>query len=66
MRGGTGVGEADEGGQNVQRFWLIKITTTDVRYNMINITDSAICYIWKFLREQILKVLITRRQDFNF
>ena len=33
-----------------------------VRYNMKTIVNTAICYIRKSLREEILRVLITRRK----
>ena len=33
-------------------------------YNMINIINAAVCYIWKLLREEILRVLITRKKNF--
>lgn len=31
---------------------------------MINIINTAICYIWKLLKEQILRVLITKKNTF--
>ena len=43
-RGGEeGEGELDEGRQNIQTF-SYKISTRDVMYNMIKISNTAVCY----------------------
>lgn len=31
-------------------------------YNMINIVATALCYIWKLLRDEILRVLSARTE----
>ena len=41
---GWGKGELDEGGQKVQTC-SYEINTRDVMYNMINIINTAVCYI---------------------
>ena len=35
-------------------------------YNMMNKINTAVCYIWNLLGEQILRVLITRKNFFFF
>ena len=40
------------------------ISTRAVMYNMINTVNTAVSYIWKLLRESILRVLITRKKIF--
>ena len=43
--GGWLEGELDEGSQNVQIPIIRQINTKDVMYNMINIINTAVCYI---------------------
>ena len=40
-------------------------TTRDIMHSMINIINPAVCYIWKLLKEQILRVAITRKNMFS-
>ena len=42
-------GEWNEGGQKVQTS-SCKISTRDVMCNMINITNTAVCHVWKLSR----------------
>ena len=35
-------------------------------YNMINIITTAVDYIWKLLRDEILRVLIARKKNYFF
>ena len=34
-------------------------------HNMLNIINTAVCYMWKLLREEILRILITRKTFFS-
>ena len=43
------------------------LNSRNVVYNlnyMINVINTAVCYIWKVLKEQILRVFITREKTF--
>ena len=40
-----GGGELDKGGQKVQTSSLGQISTRDVVYNVVNIINTAVCYI---------------------
>ena len=57
-----GQGELDEDSQKVQTSSVRYICTRDIMYNTINIIITAICYIWKLFREQIVRVLIPRKK----
>ena len=35
-------------------------------YNIINVNNTAVCFIWKLLREEILRVLITKEKQIVF
>ena len=51
MRGywrlGWGKGELDEGSQNIENSF---ISIREEFYNMINVINTVVCYIWKLLR----------------
>ena len=49
--GEWGKWELDEGGQRYKHPVTRYINTRDVMSNMINIMKTAVCYIWKLLRE---------------
>ena len=38
------------------------ISSRDLMYNMVIIVNNTVLYIWKLLREQILKVLTTGKK----
>ena len=42
------------------------ISTRDVMYSTINIMNTATCYTLKLLREEVLRVLVTKKNIFFF
>ena len=50
--------------QKIQTSSVKLITTRDVMCDMINIINTAVCYMWK-LREEILWVFIARKNIFS-
>ena len=38
------------------------INSGDVVYSMMTVVNNAVLYVWKLLRQQILKVLITHKK----
>ena len=43
--------ELDEGDQKVQISSYKKMSTRNAIYNVINIINTPVCYIWKLLRK---------------
>ena len=37
------------------------ISTRNEMYNVINIINTAVCYVWKLLRKSTLRVLTTQK-----
>lgn len=60
-RGGEREMELDAGGQKKQTssYW---INSGDVMYHMMTIVKTTTWYSWKLLREETLKVIITREK----
>ena len=59
-----GRGELDEVDKRYKFPVTRQISTRDVLYNMINIITTAVCYIQKPSREQILRVLTQGKKFF--
>lgn len=60
-------GELKESGQKVGQIKSIrKISTRDKTYNMMTLANCAVGCLAKVLREQTLRVLITRKLVFSF
>ena len=57
-RGGM-VGEKGEGDQKVQISFLRWMSSGELMYRMVTIVHNTVLYIWKLLREWILKILMT-------
>ena len=49
--GGKWEGELDKGSQKYKFPVIRQINIRDVMYSMINTVNTAVCYIWKLLRE---------------
>ena len=59
-------GEVGESGQKVQTSSYKKNKFWDVMYSMVITVNNTVLYIWKLLREQIIKVLIKRKKICNY
>ena len=51
--------------QHSQKIYIYNNRYRDVLCNLIKIMNTAVCYIWKLLREEIQRVLITRKAIFS-
>ena len=60
---GLGVGKMGEGSQKVQTSSYKVNKSWDVIYSMVTIVNNTVLYIWRLLRDYILKVLITRKKN---
>lgn len=55
----AGKGEMGKGGQRYNHTVLRGLRSGAVMYSMVNAVNSIVLYIWKLLREQILKDFAT-------
>ena len=61
-----GKGKSAEGRERHKLPVIRQMSTRDVMHDMINTTNTAICYIRKLLREENLRALIMRKFFFLF
>ena len=59
-------GERHEGGQGYELPITGQTNTGNVRNSTINAVNTAVPYVRKLLREQILKALVTRKTTFFY